>query len=216
MSQSYKIAVVDDQQLFRKGLISLFQEFEELNVVIEASNGKEFLDKLKCKDPDVVFLDLEMPVMSGIETTEVLKSKFPELKIIILTMHNDEEIILHLIEKGAHGFLLKDEPIENLVDAVYSVMETGYSFNDRVSNAMIRSLVKSKKITPKFSDGKLSDREIEIVKLICKEYSNREIAEKLSLSVRTVDGHRDNIMSKIKAKNVVGVVMYAVKNNLLD
>jgi DNA-binding NarL/FixJ family response regulator len=216
MKKSIKLAVVDDQHLFRKGLISLIKEFEEIDIVIEASNGSELVEKLKTKKPAVVLLDLEMPVMDGIETTEFLQRKYPEIKILILTMHNEEEIILHLLEKGAHGFLLKDQPIETLVDAIYAVIENGYYFNDHISKVMVKGLVRTQKIKPNFHEVRLSEREIEVVKLICKEYTNKEIADKLFISVRTVDGHREKILQKTKAKNTVGIVMYAIKNNLLD
>jgi two-component system, NarL family, response regulator DegU len=216
MKKLIKLAVVDDQHLFRKGLISLIKEFDELDIVIEASNGNELIEKLKTKRPTVVLLDLEMPGMDGIETTEFLKRKYPEIKVLILTMHNEEEIILHLIEKGAHGFLLKDHPIETLVDAIYAVIENGYYFNDHISKVMVKGLLRTQKIKPSFNEVRLSEREIEVIRLICKEYTNKEIAEKLFISVRTVDGHREKILQKTKAKNTVGIVMYAVKNNLLD
>ncbi|HTF02873.1 MAG TPA: response regulator transcription factor [Bacteroidia bacterium] len=210
-----KIAVADDQHLFRKGLISLIGEFEELSVVAEAENGKELIEKLKLKTPDVVFLDLEMPEMDGVETTEYLVKKYPGMKILILTMHNEEAIILHLVEKGAHGFLLKDDPIETLVDAIYAVVENGYYFNDRVSKAMVHGLIRGNRIKPSFNRVQLTERELQIVQLVCKEHTNREIAEKLCLSVRTIDGHRENILEKIKAKNTAGIVMYAIKNGLV-
>ncbi|CAN5905082.1 response regulator transcription factor [soil metagenome] len=216
MKKSIKLAVVDDQHLFRKGLISLIKEFEEIDIVIEASNGNELVEKLKTRKPAVVLLDLEMPVMDGIETTEYLQRKYPEIKILILTMHNEEAIILHLLEKGAHGFLLKDQPIETLVDAIYAVIENGYYFNDNISKVMVKGLVRTNKIKPNFHEARLSEREIEVIKLICKEYTNKEIADKLFISVRTVDGHREKILQKTKAKNAVGIVMYAFKNNLLD
>lgn len=216
MKKAIKLAVVDDHHLFRKGLVSLIDEFEELSVVLEASDGKDLLEKLKAKKPDVVLLDVEMPVMDGIETTELLRQKYPEIKILILTMHNEEEIILHLIEKGAHGFLLKDNPIETVVDAIYAVIENGYFFNDRVSKVMVKGLLRNDKIKPSFSKVQLSKREIDVIRLICKENTNKEIAEKLFISVRTVDGHREKILQKTKAKNAVGIVMYAIKNNLLD
>lgn len=216
MKNPIKLAVVDDQHLFRQGLISLLGEFEDLTMEIEAANGSELLEQLKTKKPDVVILDLEMPVMDGIETTINLQKKYPDLKVLILTMHNEEEIILHLIEKGAHGFLLKDNQIETIVDAIYAVMENGYYFNDHVSKVMVRGLMNNQKIKPGFVDAGLSEREIEVVKLICKEFTNKEIAEKLFISVRTVDGHREKILQKTKAKNTVGIVMYAVKNGLVD
>ncbi|HET6990709.1 MAG TPA: response regulator transcription factor [Bacteroidia bacterium] len=216
MKKIIKLAVVDDQHLFRKGLISLIDEFEELNVVIEASNGKELLEKLKSKKPDVILLDVEMPLMDGIETTECIRQKYPDIKILILTLHNEEEIILHLIEKGAHGFLLKDNQIETVVDAIYAVIDNGFFFNDRVSKVMVKGLMKNNKIKPNFNQVPLSQREIEVIRLICKEHTNKEIADKLFISPRTVDGHREKILQKTKAKNVVGIVMYAVENGLLD
>jgi two-component system, NarL family, response regulator DegU len=211
-----KIAVVDDQCLFRQGLISLLKEYDKLDVIIEASNGKELLEKMKVKQPDVVLLDLEMPLMDGIETTVSVKSRYPKVKIIILTMHTDDEFIIHLLEKGASGFLPKDKDIEVVVDAIYSVLEKGYYFDERISKAMVKGLVKTKKTNPSFTAHHLSEKEIVIVNLICKEYTNKEIADKLFISPRTVDTHRENILLKTGAKNTAGIVMYAVKNNLLE
>jgi DNA-binding NarL/FixJ family response regulator len=216
MKKIIKLAVADDQHLFRKGLISLIDEFDELNVVIEAENGKDLLEKLKNKKPDVILLDVEMPLMDGIETTENIRQKYPDIKILILTMHNEEGIILHLIEKGAHGFLLKDNPIETVVDAIYAVIENGFFFNDRVSKVMVKGLMKNNLIKPSFNQVSLSKREIEVIRLICREHTNKEIADKLFISPRTVDGHREKILQKTKARNVAGIVMYAVENGLLD
>jgi DNA-binding NarL/FixJ family response regulator len=211
-----KIAVVDDQCLFRQGLISLLKEYDKLDVIIEASNGKELLEKMKVKQPDVVLLDLEMPLMDGIETTVSIKSRYPKVKVIILTMHTDDEFIIHLLEKGASGFLPKDKDIEIVVDAIYSVLEKGYYFDERISKAMVKGLVKTKKTNPSFTAHYLSEKEIVIINLICKEYTNKEIADKLFISPRTVDTHRENILLKTGAKNTAGIVMYAVKNNLLE
>lgn len=215
MKTKINLAVVDDQHLFRQGMVSLLKEFKELAVMMEASNGKELIAQLQHQMPDVILLDLEMPVMDGIETTETLKSKYPGVKIIVLTMHNEEEMIVHLIEKGVHGFLPKNEDIEIVVDAIYAVRESGYFFNEHVSKAMIRGLMNSKKIKPSFNPVKLLDKELEVIKLICKEYTNKEIAEILSLSNRTIDGYRERILKKIGAKNTVGIVMYAVKNGII-
>jgi DNA-binding NarL/FixJ family response regulator len=215
MKTKINVGVVDDQHLFRQGMVSLLKEFENINVMLEASHGKELLVQLHHKIPDVILLDLEMPVMDGIETTQVLKTKYPEIKIIILTMHNEEEMIVHLIEKGVHGFLPKNENIEIVIDAIYSVRESGYFFNEHVSQAMIKGLMSTKKIKPAFNPVKLVDKEIEVVKLICKEYTNKQIAEILSLSNRTIDGYRERILKKIGAKNTVGIVMYAVKHGII-
>ncbi|MGZ4037828.1 MAG: response regulator, partial [Bacteroidia bacterium] len=215
MKTKINVAVVDDQHLFRQGMVSLLKEFRELNVMMEASNGRELMMQLQHQMPDVILLDLEMPVMDGIETTELLKSKYPALKIIILTMHNEEEMIVHLIEKGVHGFLPKNEDIEIVIDAIYAVRESGYFFNEHVSKAMIKGLMSSKKIKPAFNPVKLIDKEIEVVKLICREFTNKEIADRLSLSSRTIDGYRERILKKIGAKNTVGIVMYAIKHGII-
>ncbi|MGZ4047835.1 MAG: response regulator [Bacteroidia bacterium] len=215
MKKRIKIAVVDDQRLFRKGLISLISEFDELDVIIDASGGRELIEMMKIKKPDVVLLDIQMPEMDGILVAEHLQYYYPEIKVLILSMNNDEGLILHLLERGARGFLLKDNDIVTVVDAIFAVIENGYYFNDRVSKAMVRELVGTKQISPIFNITNFSEREIEIIKLICQELTNKEIATKLFISKRTVDGHKEKILRKINAKNAIGIVMFAVKNNLL-
>lgn len=214
--KKYKLAVVDDQKLFRQGLISMLNEFSGLKVIIEAENGRDLIEAMKKSKPDVILLDLEMPVMDGIETTEAVRKRYPDVKIIILTMHDDDSFISHLIEKGANGFLLKDTHIESVVDAIYAVAETGFHFNERISKAMVKGLVKSQRIKPSFTAANLTRKELEVLLLICKEHTTREISDMLGISTRTVDGHRDNILQKTGARNTAGIVMYAVKNGLLE
>lgn len=217
MKEKINIAIVDDQQLFRQGIISLLSEFNDFNVVFEASNGQELLSELKesNKPIHVVLLDIEMPVMDGIETTIKLKSKYPKLKIIILTMHDEEEMMVHLIEKGAHGFLPKNEDIERVADAIYSVHANGYFFNEKVSQAVVKGLVQNKKIFPSFGESDLSDKEIEVMKLICHELTSREISDKLGYSSSTIENFRTSILKKIGARNTAGIVMYALKRGLV-
>jgi DNA-binding NarL/FixJ family response regulator len=213
--EKINIAVVDDQQLFRQGLVSLLKENKNLNILFEAENGNDLLEKLKVKLPDVILLDIEMPVLDGIETTMKLKSKYPDIKIIILTMHDEEEMIVHLIEKGAHGFLPKNEDIESVIDSIFSVHENGYFFNDRISKAMVRGLMSAKKIEPKFQDIELNERELEVIRLLCKEQTSPEIAQQMHLSTKTVDNYRVTLIKKLKVKNSIGLVMYAVKRGLI-
>ncbi len=215
--EKINIAVVDDQQLFRQGLISLLKETKNLNILFEAENGNDLLEKLKTKKqlPDVILLDIEMPELDGVETTIRLKLKYPDIKIIILTMHDEEEMIVHLIEKGAHGFLPKSEDIESVVDAIFSVHENGYFFNDRISKAMVKGLVNSKKIKPTFSDVDLNEKELEIIRLICKEHTSPEIGDMLHLHTKTIDNYRFELIKKMGVRNSVGLVMYAVKNGLV-
>lgn len=210
-----RIALADDQDLFRQGLEALLSDYEDFKVVFTASNGKELLDKLPDHRIDIVLVDLEMPVMNGLEATKKIKVKFPEVKVLPITMHDEEDFVVHLIESGASGYLVKNVDVEYLADAIYSVHDTGYYFNDMVSKAMVKGLVKSKRVTPTFGQITLTDREIEVLQLICNEYTNKEIAEKLCVSVRTVDGHRERIMQKTGVRNTAGMVMYAVKNDLV-
>lgn len=211
-----KLAVVDDQKLFRKGLISLIEEFDEFEVIIEASSGRELLELVECKAPDVILLDILMPEMDEIRIIERLRRSNPEIKILVLSEVNEEKTILQLIESGARGFLLKDNDIATVVDAIHSVIRNGYCFNEIVSKVMINELVNSKKSIPDCEEIKLSERELEIIRLICQEQINKEIADQLSISKRTVDGYREKILRKIKARNVAGIVMYAVKNGLVN
>jgi len=217
MTGKIKVAIADDQQLFRKGIISLLKEFDDIEIVFEAVDGKDLLEQLAKSEPqpDVILLDIEMPLMNGIEALKKIKAKGYAAKVIILTMHDEEEMVIHLIETGANGFLPKNEDIENVVNAIKSVVESNYYFNDKFSKGMLRSLISNEKIMPKFNYNQLSDIETEIARLICEELTNKEIAAKLDLSPRSVDGHRERILKKIGAKNTAGIVMYAYKCKLI-
>lgn len=216
MDSKIKLAVVDDQHLVREGLIALLKEFDDLEVVMEASNGRELLEQLQHHQPHVILLDFDMPVMGGIETTELVKKSYPDIKIIIVTMYSEEELMIHLMERGANGFMQKDQHISMLIDAIHAVQSNNYYFNDHISMAMLKRLANIKKSTAVHDPVALTEREIEIVKLICKELSNKEIAEKLYLSHRTIDSYREKLMQKIGAKNTAGIVIYAVKHNLIE
>lgn len=210
------IAIVDDHILFRQGLLSLIKEFDELKVIFEASNGKELIEQLKLKQPDVILLDLAMPLMDGAEATSIIKQRYPEIKIIILTIHNEDGLIIDLIERGANGFLCKDSDIEIVVDAIYNVIENEHYFNDRISKTLMQKLSSTKKISPFYKTSRLTDKETEIIKLICKELTNKEIADLLCLSSRTIEVYRSKILEKTGVKNTAGIVLYAIKNKLLD
>lgn len=210
------IAVVDDEILFRKGFIALLSEYKHLEVTFEAENGKDLLEKLRVRQPDVIFLDVEMPVMNGIEATELIRKRYPQLKIIILTSYATKELMFTLIEKGANAFLSKNTDVKILIKAINQVLEKGFYFDYENQQAMAHGILELNKPKPSFKQPKLSSRELEVLKLICKEHTNREIADILCLSPRTVDTYRENIFEKTGSKNAVGVALYAVKNKLYD
>ncbi|MBK9477665.1 MAG: response regulator transcription factor [Bacteroidetes bacterium] len=211
-----RIALADDQHLFRKGLISLLNEEDAFKIVIEAENGRVLIDRLKSVNADVLLLDLEMPVMSGTEALDIIKIRFPELKVLVLTMHDDEAFITELIGKGVNGFLIKDNSIDTLVDAIFAVHEKDYYFTPRVTAVMSNATNKSTVKLRTNSTIDFTKREIEILSLICHEYSTKEIAEKLIMGERTVEWHRSNIIQKTNSKNTAGIVFYAVKNGLVN
>jgi DNA-binding NarL/FixJ family response regulator len=209
------IAIVDDHAMFREGLAGLLKDYEAFKVIIQAGSGLDLLAHLKKQVPDVILLDINMPEMDGIDTLVHLKKSYPTIKIIILTMHDEEELIFDLIKKGANGFLPKDKSVESVVDAIFAVLEKEYYYNDYMSKAMINGLKTDANKNQVFSKTPLSERELEIIKLMCKEYSTKQIADKVHLSSRTVQKHKENIFIKTNSKTASGVIMYAVKNKLI-
>ena len=215
MQRKIKVAVVDDQQLFKQGIVSLLSEYSDLKVLFEAADGKELLHILKTKKPDVILLDLEMPNMNGIDATVKIRELYPYIKIIILTMHNNEEFVLDLFKKGAHGYLLKNQEIDVVVDAIYTVMDKGIYLNPKISEKLASGLLKSNLLNEPLKAPSFSEKELRIIELICKGMTNKEMADDLALSVRTIDGHCERIFQKAGIKNRAGMAVYALKNRLV-
>ena len=214
-----KLALCDDQVLFLRGLKFLFQEFDNIDVIIEATGGKELLEKLKDNLPDVILMDVKMPEMDGVEATRLVKEQYPSIKIILLSMYDDERLIHHVIENGANGYLLKNEEPQVVKEAIESVMAKDFYFNDYVSRALMTGMQTRgrKKTTAELIAGtatKLSAREMEVLQLVCEEKTTAEIAKELFISVRTVEGHRKNLIDKTGVRNTAGLVIFAIKNNL--
>ena len=215
--KKFKVYIADDHTLFRKAMVNLMLTFDRIELVKDAENGKDLLGLIKTEVPDVVIVDLQMPVMDGAETTEAIVSKYPEVKIIILTMHDSEKFILHMMEAGVHAFLLKNTEPEELEKAIYAVMEKDFYHNDLVA-AVLRKNMKDKKTwhRPIFRQGELTEREKEILTLTCQELTIKEIGQKLSLSENTVRNHRVNIMEKVGVNNTVGLVKYAYEVGIIS
>ena len=208
------IIIVDDHSLFRNGMKLLLSSTGNFNVIAEASNGKEFLQLLETMKPDVVLMDIDMPEMGGIEATTKAMEKNADLKIVCLSMYGEEEYYYKMIEAGVSGFLLKNSDINEVKTAITSVHEGGKFF----SQELLYNVVKNIKTTQTNQElvENLSEREIEVLKQICIGLSNQEIAEVLHISKRTVDKHRANLLDKTNSKNTAHLVMYAIKNKLID
>ncbi|NJM25344.1 MAG: response regulator transcription factor [Bacteroidia bacterium] len=218
MENKIRVYIADDHTLFRKAMVNLLQTFDGVSEVKDAENGKELVALVKELPPDVVIVDLQMPVMDGTQTCEFLIPRYPDLKVIILTMHDSEKYILHMMEMGVHAFLLKNTDPDELEKAIHAVIEKDFYHNDLVASVLRRSM-RDRKLAqqrPVFRSQQLTDREIEIVKLVCQELSNKEIGERLGLSDRTVENHRSRIMEKLGLKSAVGLVRHAYETGLIE
>ena len=216
--ETIRVAVVDDHEMFRKGIIGILVESEQFDVTLEAANGQEFLDKLESIAVDVVLLDLEMPVLSGMDACKMAREKSSDLKILILTMHKTPHFMVHMMENGANGYLVKESGPEELEEAIVKVHQTGYYFSDAVSRAMLLRIDGGSKKTQKIEESlhnELSKREQEVLELICQELTTPEIAEKLYLSPRTVEGYRKQLLEKTGTRNTAGLVIWAVRQGVV-
>lgn len=208
-----KVVLADDHNLFRNGLKLLLSNCENITIVGEACDGKELLSVLDYTKADIVLIDIEMPVMNGIEATRAALEKFPDLKIISLSMYGEEEYYYRMIDAGVKGFILKNSEISEVIKAIETVMAGGKYF----SSDVLYNVVKNIKTVSKISNNAvtLSEREKEVLEQICKGLSNQEIADILFISKRTVEKHRASLLSKSNTKNTAQLVMYAIENKLL-
>ncbi len=210
-----RLALADDQALFRKGMALLLRDMAGAQVVLECANGEELLACLKSDPADIVLLDLEMPVMDGMETMRRLRLEFPAVKVIVLSSHDEEKFITHLMELGANGYMLKTAEPDEIDTAIRSVAENGYYFSDVVNKVVLHGLVHKQKVKPTFNDiDPLSERELEVLRGICQERTTTEIAERIFVSPRTVDFHRNNLLLKTGARNAAGLVVYAMTKGI--
>jgi len=218
MSNPIKIVLADDEVLFRQGISFLLQREKNIQVLFEASNGEEltsFIRESTIK-PDIVIIDLKMPIVNGVEATKVISAEFPDIKIIALTSYNTKFFIANIIEVGAVAYLVKNTTPQQLITTINEVYTTGFYYSDYVMDIINECLIISKKkIKSRFDEDDLTNREIEILKLICQQYSGVEIADKLCLSARTVEGHRNNLLRKTECKNMIGLIIYAIQNEFI-
>lgn len=211
-----KLYIVDDHKLFREGLKLLLSTQDFVQHIYEASNGKEFVENLALADCDVVLMDIEMPEMNGIEATEAALRLKPDLKIIVLSMYGDEQYYYKMVDAGVKGFVLKNSGIEKVVAAIRKVADGENYFSEELLMNILSNMREGSKNEPEVPDNEISEREMEILYHVCLGLSNQEIADKLFISKRTVDKHRANLLSKTGCKNTAALVMYAIKNKMID
>lgn len=210
-----KIFLVDDHKIIRDGLSAVFFMTEDIEVIGEAAFSDELDELLTKNTPDIIVLDIELPGMSGIEITKELKERSPEIKILILSSHTDIDSIQDAIKNGANGFLQKDSSSEELTNAIHALYNGDEYFGEEISKVLMKSYLKTIKKPEKVEKVILSDRETEILILFAEGLSYKQIAEKLFISTKTVDSHKRNILEKLELKGTVGLVKYAIKNNLI-
>ena len=218
-----KIGIAEDQALFRRGIVSLLDSYENFSVIVEAENGKDLIEEYSLiensqdgKLPDITILDLRMPVMDGIKTTEYLKKNHPDSKVIIISAHDDEDIIVHLYERGANAFIDKNAEPEEVELAIKSVIENDFYFNEAAKKALDDASAPNSEAIHFTIVDKLSSREVDVLRLLCKAKSSQDISEELSISKRTVDNHRNKLLQKTGAKNSTGLVLFAIQTNLIN
>ena len=207
-----RIILVDDHSLFRNGLRELLERCEGCRVVGEAASGEEFLAMMEGMEADIVFMDFSMPGLDGAQTTERALARRPELRIITLSMFGEESYYSRMVEAGARGFLLKDSDIGDVLEAIGTVMGGGSYFSPQ----LLSSLTRRMRTRDDAADDQLSSREREILVAVCRGLSNQEIADELFISKRTVDKHRANILEKTGCKNTASLVVYAIRNGIVD
>ena len=212
-----KLLVTDDHTLFRKGLVALLEDFEEFGKILEAADGEEALKLIKKHRPHVVLLDLKMPKLSGVQLMPILYREHPEVKVLVLTMHSDASVINALIREGAHGYLLKDSDIEEVVEAIRTVVYTDNNYaNKLVANALLNQASPRKPIDPDVQSGpELNKHEEMLLQLIVEQNTSAEIARKMNLGKRTVEEYRRALLQKTGVKNTAGLVAFALEHNLV-
>lgn len=212
-----KVALTDDHILLRKGLAGVVDSFGDYEVLFEADNGKDFTQQIKEHgEPDIVLMDINMPEMDGYATAQWLRQHHPLVNVIALSMYDNENAIIRMFKAGAKGYILKDSEPPELKNALDSVHQKGYYYSELVTGRLIHSINKMDDESGEIKKfNNLNEREIEFLKYACTEMTYKEIAEKMFLSPRTIDGYRDTLFEKLEVKTRVGLVMYAIKNGIV-
>jgi DNA-binding NarL/FixJ family response regulator len=215
-----KIAIVDDHRLFRQGIIQILEQIDHFEPIFEAEDYLQLLTQMKMKTPDIILMDIQLNGIDGIDGIEGCKQiadKYPDVKIIALSMHTADHFIFHMMKAGARSYLPKDIDKESLEKAIDTVFLNGFYFTDPVAEVMLKSLRGGyDRKVPKFGESMLSKREIQVLTLICKGLTTAEISDQLFISIKTVEGHRKNLLEKTRMSNSVSLAVYAIKNGIIN
>ena len=213
-----RVVLADDNEIFRDGFQIMMQKNQDIEMIGSAENGAELLKLVAETSPDVIITDIQMPILDGIEATRLLVSKYPEIGVIAFTMFGEESLIVDMLEAGARGYLLKNATRREVCDAITAVFNNETYYCKATNEKLARIVGKSKHKPNRLAEPKVifSDREKKIIRLICEEKLNKEIADSVNLSLRTIEGYRERIVEKMGVKNTAGIVRYAIKNGLFD
>ena len=219
MNTTIKIVLADDEELFRKGIAFMLQRESNMEIIFEVPNGQELVSFLRERTihHDIVIMDLKMPQLNGVEATKVIQNEFPHIKIIALSSYETNSFIANMIHIGASSYLVKNSTPEEMIFTINEVYDKGFHYNEQVMKIINEiTVVPDQKNKGFFEGDSLTTREREVLQLICKQLSTKEIGERLFISARTVDGHRNNLLLKTASKNVAGLVVYAIQNKIVN
>ena len=215
--QQIRVAIADDHKIFRDGIRMALKDKEFLKIVWEAEDGKDLMHKLKIKLPDVILMDIRMPEIDGINAISIIRTEFESIKIIILTMYDDQEMITKMMEMGANAYLTRTTDPEEIYQAILTCMNDDFYFNDLVNKAVLLKLQHKKTVKQFYPNPvKFSDKELKILKLIAEDKTTEEISKEVFLSPRTIETIRQNMKQKVGAKTIAGLVMYGMRNKMLE
>ena len=219
MHNIIKIILVDDELLFRKGVQFMLERENNIKIIFEASNGEELISYLNQNEndlPDIILMDLKMPLLNGVEATKRIHKKYPDVKIIALTSFDTKPFIINMIQEGASSYLIKNASPKEMIHTINEVALKGFYYNHLILGVIDEGLIfGNKKTKSSFDEEYLTIREKEVLELICEQFSTNQIAEKLFISPRTVEGHRNNLLIKTESKNIAGLVVYAIQNKIV-
>jgi len=215
LNKAIKVIIADDHALFRAGVKTALSVKKDVHLIAEADNGMQLLNLLKHIEPDVILLDIQMPIMDGITTLPEIRKLYPQVKVIILSMHNDHSMISKLMEIGANSYLTKNSDSETIYNAIKTCYEQEFFFNELTNKALLTGLRTRRSDSGSVQEVNLTEKELTILKLMCEEKTTKEIADLVEISPRTVEAIRDKLKTKTGAKSMAGLVMYAVKNGII-